>query len=194
MTFTPLAPTPIFPSIHFVQQFLPLPFIKDDPSTLLCEAPPDDDDFVCPPLSPDSYHTHFRPLLQDELSTTALVKSEIVLWQTRVFCAESSSYANQHEESTEFALFVPGIRENHPKVDVCDLVHLREIFGQLASGLGFEGRVTRLRKREGIIRKSITCSRDDANYGLLQNLERLILTNTYNNEATNRLDQTEQSL
>lgn len=57
-------------------------------------------------------------------------------------------------QDAEFVLFVPGIRENHPRLEVGDLVQLREVLEQEKSGShrAFEGRVISVRKREGFIR------------------------------------------
>lgn len=54
-------------------------------------------------------------------------------------------------KDSEFVLFVPGIRENHPHLEVGDLVHLREVVMQENRRQALEGRVVALRKREGLI-------------------------------------------
>ncbi|KDQ10524.1 hypothetical protein BOTBODRAFT_640203 [Botryobasidium botryosum FD-172 SS1] len=56
-------------------------------------------------------------------------------------------------EQAEFLLFVAGIRENSPYIEIGDLIHLREVLvdRQKGSGNAFEGRVMALQKREGLI-------------------------------------------
>lgn len=56
-------------------------------------------------------------------------------------------------KDSEFVLFVPGIRENHPYLEVGDLVHMREVAMQENRRQALEGRVVALRKREGLIRE-----------------------------------------
>jgi hypothetical protein len=166
--FSPLAPIPVFPPAEYLKTFLPakliqhlgslhLPMILSQPPPLNASETP-----IYPPLTSTSYHTHFLPLLQDDLAAVALTKADIVLWNISVRFAESSTHQADRPPTpsgphigSEFALFVPGIRENHPRVDVGDLVHMREVFDawKTGSGLSFEGRLTVLKKREGIIRK-----------------------------------------
>lgn len=56
------------------------------------------------------------------------------------------------DPDTQFIIHVPGIRENSPRLDIGDTVHLREIRMDIQAGtdLAFEGRVTTQRKREGL--------------------------------------------
>ncbi|GAW07733.1 P-loop containing nucleoside triphosphate hydrolase protein [Lentinula edodes] len=53
----------------------------------------------------------------------------------------------------QFSVLVPGIRENYPRLDIGDVIHLREVLvdWKTGSGFAFEGRVIRLKKREGFI-------------------------------------------
>lgn len=112
--------------------------------TLLSVAPPT----VVPPLKVDTYRAHWSCLLGWELDSLTSDKEQIVLWKIGIKVAVW--------DHAEFALFVPGIRENYPRLEIGDLVHLREVLPQQqkGSGLAFEGRVVALRKREGFIRAS----------------------------------------
>ncbi|RDB23524.1 RNA helicase Mov10l1 [Hypsizygus marmoreus] len=141
----PLQPVPIFPSLSYLQSFL-LPnlieeFCKPRPVTIL-SAPPADE---CPALQIDTYHAHWMALLAWELDKLASDKEQIVLWKIGLKVAIWAD--------AEFVVFVPGIRENYPRLEIGDLVHLREVFErqQRGSGMAFEGRVVALRKREGYI-------------------------------------------
>lgn len=135
---------------------------------MLFSAAPNSSDipFSYPSLSSSTYQSHFLPLLQDDLATVSLTKAEIVLWNISVRFADQNTPADHNPPnggsaiSSEFSIYVPGIRENHPRVDIGDIVHMREVFDKwkTGSGLAFEGRVTVLRKREGIIRESCTFS------------------------------------
>jgi len=141
--FEPLQPTPVFPSKDYASTFLPTPLLHPAPQpTLLLSAPHEE---KVPALESKLYHRHFLPLLQWELARAAEEKSLIVLWKAPVIV---SNWAN-----AEFCITVPGIRENHPRLEVGDLVHLREIVEHKKSGSGvaFEARVITLRKREGIV-------------------------------------------
>jgi hypothetical protein len=75
-------------------------------------------------------------------------KEQIVIWKIGIKVAVWNH--------AEFALFVPGIRENYPRLEIGDLVHMREVLSQQyqGSGLAFEGRVVALRKREGFVSAS----------------------------------------
>jgi hypothetical protein len=113
--------------------------------TLLSVAPPT----VAPSLTIDTYHAHWSCLLGWELDSLALDKAKILLWKIGIKVAVW--------DHAEFALFVPGIRENYPRLEIGDLVHMREVIPQQqqGSGLAFEGRVVALRMREGFIRVSL---------------------------------------
>lgn len=113
-------------------------------SASLLSSPP-------PPTAPtalgiETYHSHWAALLALELDTLSFDKQQIVLWKIGIKIGVW--------KDAEFVLFVPGIRENYPRLDVGDLVHMRQVLEaeQRGSGLAFEGRVVNLVKREGFIR------------------------------------------
>ncbi|KAG5635252.1 hypothetical protein H0H81_011938, partial [Sphagnurus paluster] len=99
----------------------------------------------CPQLQIESYHAHWRALLSWELDHVALEKEKIVLWKVGI---KIVIWAD-----AEFVLAVPGIRENYPRLEIGDIVHLREVYEKLkrGSGVAFEARVVALRKRDGLI-------------------------------------------
>ena len=76
-----------------------------------------------------------------------LEKEGIVLWKKSVKVVEW--------DSAEFSLEVQGIRENHPYLEIGDLVHMREVLEPEMKGRlqAVEGRVVALRKRDGFVRK-----------------------------------------
>lgn len=101
-----------------------------------------------PPLAMDTYEAHWTALLSWELDKLASEKEHVVLWKMGI-------KANNWN-TAEFVVSVSGIiRENYPRLEVGDLMQLREIDVQNKRGTGdaFEARVVALRKREGIIRK-----------------------------------------
>jgi hypothetical protein len=100
-----------------------------------------------PPLTQESYHDHWITLLRWELDAMALQKEQIVLWHL--------GFRVENWKNAEFVLYVPGIRENHPRLDIEDLVHMRQVLEaqNCGSGTAFEGRVVNLRKREGFVRE-----------------------------------------
>ena len=69
-----------------------------------------------------------------------------------------------------YQVFVPGIREGHPKVEVGDVVLLREVYLDLESGDqdGFQGRVIGLKKRDGFIRTFALPSSSSTPFSLLR--------------------------
>ena len=77
----------------------------------------------------------------------ALQKEQIVLWQL--------GFRVGNWKNAEFVLYVPGIRENHPRLEMGDLVHMRQVIEarKCGSGMALEGRVVNLRKREGFVRE-----------------------------------------
>ncbi|KAK0200904.1 P-loop containing nucleoside triphosphate hydrolase protein [Desarmillaria ectypa] len=98
-----------------------------------------------PGLTVERYREHWNTLLAWELDQVAADKEQIVLWKIGVRVVDwKQSY---------FSLVVAGIRENHPHLEVGDLIHLRQVLVEekRGSGLAFEGRVLTLRKREGLI-------------------------------------------
>jgi len=147
-TLIPLPPIPVFPSVSYLQSFLLPPLIdeshKSDNFSLL-NAPPIPKDSKTPLLDHLTYHNHWTEILRWELDAIAEKKEGIVLWKLglKVVLWKDS----------EFVLFVPGIRENHPYLEVGDLVHMREVTMHENRRQALEGRVVALRKREGLIRK-----------------------------------------
>ncbi|KAJ6524568.1 P-loop containing nucleoside triphosphate hydrolase protein [Mycena capillaripes] len=138
-----LPPIPPFPSLEYLQRFLPSTIIDvstTERSSILSNPPP-----ATAPSLTASYHQHWNALLSWELHKLAVEKEQIVLWKTGIKVGEW--------EGAEFLLFVPGIRENTPRLEIGDLLVLREVFEvqKVGSGIAFEGRVAALRKREGII-------------------------------------------
>jgi hypothetical protein len=127
--------------------------IRSDNLTLL-SAPTFPSGTKAPALTQESYHDHWITLLRWELDAMALQKEQIVLWQLGLRVEDW--------KNAEFVLYVPGIRENHPRLEIEDLVHMREIIEPQSrgSGIAFEGRVVNLRKREGFVRElleSLNC-------------------------------------
>ncbi|KAJ3818044.1 P-loop containing nucleoside triphosphate hydrolase protein [Lentinula raphanica] len=145
--FHPLPPLPIFPPSSYLHSFLPSSIIEKHsnlyPSTLLSSMPPEK--ASCPPLNAEEYKYHWKTLLHWELDQLATDKQKIVIWQVKVRALDWNNAG--------FSVFVPGIRENYPRLDVGDMIHMREVFvvHKIGSGFAFEGRVTRLMKREGFI-------------------------------------------
>ncbi|KAF5376028.1 hypothetical protein D9615_007749 [Tricholomella constricta] len=141
----PLPPVPVFPSVPYLHSFLPPNLIeelcKPRVMTILSGPPP----VECPPLQIATYHPHWQALIAWELDHAALEKEKIVLWKLGIKIAIWAD--------AEFVLAVPGIRENYPRLEIGDLVHLREVYDKLkrGSGTAFEGRVIALRKRDGLI-------------------------------------------
>jgi hypothetical protein len=148
-TIYPLPPRPVFPDPSFISTFLRPSLIerlcKPHTAHLLSSPPPS----TAPPLTIETYKDHWTALLAWELDNLTKEKEELVLWKMSI---KVSSWGRD-----EFSLFVAGIRENFPRLEVGDLVHLRELREDLrcGSGIAFEGRVVMLRKREGLIRMSI---------------------------------------
>lgn len=157
----PLPPAPVFPDTSYQSSFLPQALIAEfTPSkelhgrniphahkTSLISSPAPVVNTV-PNLQSDSYHARWRALLGLELSHVAAEKSNTILWETGLKVWDF--------KDAEFIVNVPGIRENYPKLDPGDLIHMREVFQDhhSFSSNAFEGRITVLRKREGIVRKS----------------------------------------
>lgn len=119
-TFQPIAPLPIFPSPLYLKSFLPSSIIENlvnlFPSLILASPPPEKTSF-CSPLNIDEYQHHWTSLLAWELDQLATDKQKIILWQVKVKVLEWNN--------AEFAVLVPGIRENFPRLDIGDIMHLR---------------------------------------------------------------------
>ncbi|KIK57484.1 hypothetical protein GYMLUDRAFT_46067 [Collybiopsis luxurians FD-317 M1] len=146
--FEPLPPSLVFPSSLYSKSFLPL-FIFEKlanlySSTVLTSSPPDKA-ALCPPLNTEEYTRHWNFLLSWELDQLVTDIQKIILWQVRVRVLDW--------DNSDFFVLVPGIRENYPRLDIGDIIHLREVLVEwkVGSGIAFEGRVSRLRKREGFI-------------------------------------------
>ncbi|KAJ7042792.1 P-loop containing nucleoside triphosphate hydrolase protein [Mycena alexandri] len=138
-----LPPIPPFPGLEYLQRFLPSTIIDVSTaqrSSILSNPPP-----ATAPSLTASYHQHWNALLSWELHKLAVEKEQIVLWKTGIKVGVW--------DGAEFLLFVPGIRENTPRLEIGDILVLREVFEarKMGSGIAFEGRVVALRKREGLI-------------------------------------------
>ncbi|KAF8172752.1 P-loop containing nucleoside triphosphate hydrolase protein [Mycena galopus ATCC 62051] len=138
-----LPPIPPFPSQDYIKSFLPSTITEPSSaqrSPILSNPPP-----ATAPSLTASYHQHWNALLSWELHKLAVEKEQIVIWKTGIKVGQW--------DGAEFLLFVPGIRESSPRLEIGDLLVLREVFEaqKVGSGLAFEGRVVTLRKREGII-------------------------------------------
>ncbi|KAF7326633.1 hypothetical protein MVEN_02600100 [Mycena venus] len=138
-----LPPIPPFPSPEYLQRFFPSTIIEAfsaQRSSILSNPPP-----ATATSLTSSYHQHWNALLSWELHKLAVEKEQIVLWKTGIKVGQW--------DGAEFLLFVPGIRESSPRLEIGDLLVLREVFEaqKVGSGIAFEGRVVALRKREGLI-------------------------------------------
>lgn len=120
--------------------------IRSDNLALL-SAPPIPSGAKVRALTRESYHDHWITLLRWELDAMALQKEQIVLWQL--------GFRVESWRNAEFVFYVPGIRENHPRLEIEDLVHMRQVIEaqNCGSGIALEGRVVNLRKREGFVRE-----------------------------------------
>ncbi|KAJ7270752.1 P-loop containing nucleoside triphosphate hydrolase protein [Mycena haematopus] len=138
-----LPPMLPFPTQDYLKRFFPSTIIEASSaqrSSILSNPPP-----ATAPSLTASYHQHWNALLSWELHKLAVEKEQIVLWKTGIKVGEW--------DGAEFLLFVPGIRESSPRLEIGDLLILREVLEprKVGSGVAFEGRVGALRKREGII-------------------------------------------
>jgi len=120
--------------------------MKHSTSRPLLSLPPISANTKALPLEAATYRDHWVDVLRWELDAITQKKEEIVLWQLGVKVVSW--------KDAEFALEVPGIRENHPYLEIGDLVHMREVLvdGKRAAR---EARVVALKKRGGQVRKSI---------------------------------------
>ena len=138
-----------FPSRAYIQSFLPSVLVDSlcasRTKTLLADPPPSNDSSH---LSLEEYHAHWKAVLGWELDTLARDKQDVTLWQLPISVANWTN--------AEFRLNVPHIRESYPRLELGDLVHMREVLKekQAGSGVAFEGRIVALRKREGFVRTS----------------------------------------
>jgi hypothetical protein len=141
----PLAPRPTFPHPSYLSTFL-LPSLIEQicasPSTTLLSSPPSTSS---PPLTIETYEAHWTALLAWELDALTREKEDLVLWKMGIRV--------ENWDRAEFRLFVAGIRENYPRLEIGDLVHMRQVVeeNQSGSGRAFEGRVIAMSKREGFV-------------------------------------------
>ncbi|KAL0579214.1 adenylosuccinase ade13 [Marasmius crinis-equi] len=145
--FSPLPPVPVYPPSSYFDDFPLSPIIKTKYTVLLSDCttlskPPLPENISLSPIS-DDYQGHWLALHAWELCKNADDRKKIVLWKTSITVS--------NWEQAEFSIFVPGIRENHPRLELGDIVHLKEVLVDWNAGTGeaFEGRVVMLRKREG---------------------------------------------
>lgn len=140
----------MFPSITYLETYLTPRLIEDsirsDNLTLL-SAPPISSGAKAPALTQETYHDHWLTLLRWELDAMASQKEQIILWKLGLKVA--------NWKNAEFLLSVPGIRENYPRLEIGDLVHMRQVIEaeKRGSGIALEGRVVTLNKREGFVRE-----------------------------------------
>ena len=116
----PLPALPIFPSEAYLNSFLPSSRIeiiqKSNSLHTLISSPPIAPSAKLAPLALETYDQHWVDILRWELKAMTLEKEGIVLWKKSVKAVEW--------DSAEFSLEVQGIRENHPYLEIGDLVHL----------------------------------------------------------------------
>lgn len=143
---TPFPATQDFPPRTYIQSFLPSVLVDNlcapRAKTLLADTPPTTESSH---ISLEGYHAHWKAVLGWELDTLAKDKQEVTLWQLPISVA---NWIN-----AEFRLDVPHIRESYPRLELGDLVHMREVVKdqKVGSGVAFEGRIVALRKREGFV-------------------------------------------
>ena len=150
----PLKATDPFPLPDYAESFLPKPLL--DPID-----PPEPSDFLLHelPVEPKevqhlatlerfTYCTRWRTLLGWELESLGVTLGELVLWKMQLEVVDV--------QAEVYKATCPGIREGHPKVEVGDVVSLREVYLDLSEGSadGFQGRVVAVRKREGFLSTS----------------------------------------
>ena len=148
-TLIPLPPLPPFPPPGYLRTFLLPSYIesKCKPRTthLLTSAPPPLS-HAAPPLSLETYEAHWTTPLLWELDHLIQDKEKHVLWKHKVRVA--------NWDGAVFVFKVAGLRENYPRLEIGDLIHLREISERLECGTGraFEGRITVVHKRVELVR------------------------------------------
>ncbi|EAU87611.2 helicase MOV-10 [Coprinopsis cinerea okayama7 len=157
-TLAPVPPIPIFPSVSYLQNYLPQRMVeevmKKNMSLALISMPPPPPpkrhvwtppdqhsptartvsnlNNALPPLAIQTYYQHFVHLLRWELDALARLKENVVLWKIGV------QVLNWREDT--FVIYVPNVRGDMDfggKIGVGDLVHLREVVelkGPLAVG------------------------------------------------------------
>ncbi|KIL67986.1 hypothetical protein M378DRAFT_122302 [Amanita muscaria Koide BX008] len=147
-TLDPLPAAQEYPPASYTETFLPVSLMRElaNPHAAdLLVSPPPSVSTTVPPLEPHSYYPHWSHLLVHELDRLADDKASVVLWETGIKVYDWFA--------TEFVISVPGIRENYPRLEVGDLVHMREVLlpHRTPSARAFEGRIIALRKREGLV-------------------------------------------
>lgn len=106
------------------------------------------------PLDSAHYHQHWYPVLQAEVDCLCTQRSNIVLWNVE-------GLKSTEWKRSEFSLAVPGLRENYPRLEIGDLVKMRQVIPSqngftepfFGNGVAFEARVIASKKREGLVRK-----------------------------------------
>lgn len=116
---------PVFPPLDYSSSFLPLPLWKSPRTfnlkSVLSDSPPSlSSSHLLPALSSVSYEDHWRWLLAWELAERGDISRGTVLWKQRLLIADL--------DASEFSISMPGIREDHPKIEVGDAVALREVY------------------------------------------------------------------
>ena len=150
----PLKATDPFPLPTYPESFLSKPLLDpldpSEPSDFLLHKPPVEPKEVrdLGKLEPVSCEARWRTLLGWELESLGTTLGELVLWKMQLEVVDV--------EAGVYKATCPGIREGHPKVEVGDVVLLREVYLDLGEGGpdGFQGRVVAVRKREGFLRTS----------------------------------------
>ena len=181
-TLIPLPPLPPFPPPGYLLTFLLPRFIesKCKPRTthLLSTAPPPFSH--PPPLSIQTYEPHWTTLLLWELDHLIQDKERHVLWKHKVRIADW--------DTADFVFKVAGLRENYPRLEISDLIHLREISERLERGTGqaFEGRITVVHKRVELVRAFYDCSAFESGMTACQYRHALCSTQAAHHRVTSR--------
>lgn len=149
----PLKATEPFPKPSYPVSFLPKPLLNPlelakASDFLLYDPPVEKDVQRLPKLEQATYSDRWKTLLGWELEALGSTLGELVLWKMQLDVVDVGAEV--------YRATCPGIREGHPKVEVGDVVLLREVFLDLGHGGrdGFQGRVVAVRKREGFLRTS----------------------------------------
>src|ERR1700761_4222416 len=107
-----------FPPATYVRNFLPtqtLNTLYEKQEVGLFSNPPSSSS--APGLSIETYQRHWADVLCWELDVLASEKEQIILWELGISVADW--------DTSEFLLYVPGIRENYPRLEIGDLVRMR---------------------------------------------------------------------
>lgn len=146
--FEALPPLPIFPSPSYCREICPnymIDTLNDAYHPDLLSFAPPEPTLQLQGLTVERYREHWNTLLAWELDQVTADKEQIVLWKMGVRVIDW--------KESQFSLVVSGIRENHPHLEVGDLIYLRQVLVKKKRGTGraFEARVLTLRKREGFV-------------------------------------------